>query len=519
MYKKLLKNCSAASLGLILSKISGLAKIAIVAALFGAGEEMDAWLVAFTVPSMAGFVLGEAVYVATVRLASRHLVQGSRDEAKAVCADGWREISALLNLVTTAVTLLTLLYVLFAPKLLKILAPGFDPERLDLASSLTILLSPAIVVISVQGGLHAILHVHGSFFMPSLRRLFTNIFTIFISLWLYHNYGVAACALGMVAGEFISCGLAVWAVTAVGARYTLSARLHWLPLRNSLATAVPAMLCVGALQVTSITDRAFASILPPGSIAALGYAMLLLMSAITFLRTIVDAGFPSLTALANKADADADADTAELRAGIMACFKTILFAGVPSTLALLLGRSLLIRLMLQRGKFDEAAAGAASIALLYYSLAMMPLLLRHFFTRLAQSLGKPMLPLPGAVAAAVSSVLLNLLLVPLMGHAGIALSLAGSTALHTVLLFVQLQRSAAVMPCIAMRRCSLQFAGAGIISLAAYAITGGLSGSSIAASGAAIAGYAAGLKLTGIVSSRHILRLNILRLRRLSAAS
>jgi len=502
MYRKLFKNCSTVSIGLVISRLSGMVKLAILASIFGTGDAMDAFLVAMAIPTAVLTIAGEGIYVSAVRLISRHRKPAERGRSP-IPREGWAEISSLFNVSVLGIAALSAAYWLLSPAIIKLVAPGFGEQKLAQTHMLAQCLAGVMVLNAVQNVLHAILHVHDRFAVPALKFLIFSAVAIVVVLSLHGRLGIMSYALGDVAGELACCLACYLAVKRVGGRYVWA----WHSggsLRESLRMGVPTMAGAGVLQITPITDRMFASGLAAGSISALGYGLQLLMVPLSFVRTIVDVGFPAIATIFHRPGRERDEP---LRQAVRASFTMLAVAAVPAAVVLLVWRRVLIALLLERGRFDAASAEATAIAVFFYSFALIPMAGRYFLTRLSQSCGDSLTPLPAAVVSAASNIALNVVLVPLMGHAAIPVALSAGTALGTAVLYVQLRRKIDVLRTAGIESLAVRAMAAGAAMFAAYVAAERLSGSIIVAGCVSAAAYGGGLAASGVVHPRYLLRI------------
>jgi len=488
MYRKLFRNCSTLSAGLVIGRLSGMLKVAVTAAIFGTSDAMDAYLVAMTVPAALLVVFGDAVYVATVKLVSRH----KHDAAPG----GWHEVSSLFNFSTAAMLALGALYWWFAPVIVRLIAPGFSPAKYACAVTLARCVAPVIILIPVQNVLIAFLNVHDHFAVPALKFFLPNVLAVASIVLFSKHLGIASYALGSVAGEAVVCVLCYVLAKSKGACYFFTWAGGSRGMRESLSLGVPILLCIGVLQVNNLTDRMFASGLPEGSISALGYAMLLLTFPLSIVRTVVDAGFPSITAIVHR---PSENDGGQLVRAVRACVKLLAIVAVPSAVMLLLWRTPVIAILLQRGRFDAASAAATGAALFFYAFALVPMAARHFLMRLSQSFGDSLTPLPSNIVCACANIAFNFLLVPMLGHVGIALSLTLATTLGAGILYAQLRRRIPALHSCGIETEAIRVLGAAGIMVAAYATVHRLTGWFIPAGFGAGAAYAGALVLCGAV--------------------
>jgi len=477
----------------MISRVSGMLKIVVVAAIFGTGDSMDAFLVAMAIPAAALIIFGEGVYVATVKLVARH--KGENGGAP----QRWAEVSSLFNLSVAGMAAFAAFYWLCAPVIVRLVAPGFTHEKLVQAQTLARCVSPVIILVTIQHVLNGMLHANDHFAIPALKVLLSNVFVVVSIAVLHSELGIASYAVGSVAGELFVCLCSYLMVRRIGARYSFSWAGHSRGVRDSIRLGVPVMAGVGVLQVSNITDRMFASGLPAGSIASLGYGMLLLTVPLSLVRTVVDVGFPSIAGIVHSRAVDRDR---QLARAISACVKILVIAVVPAALLLLLWRKPVISLLLQRGNFGAASASATATALLFYSLALAPMVFRYFLTRLSQSFGDSLTPLPANIACTATNIALNFLLIPILGHAAIALSLALSASIGVGLLYIQLRNKIKVLRDCGAEMMGLKVLGAGVLMVAGYLAAERFSHSIVAAGCAALMVYGAGLLAARVVDIR-----------------
>ena len=156
------------------SRILGVFREIVLAALFGAGNQMDAFNVAFRVPNLLRDLFAEgAMSAAFVPAFTRRLANESRESA-------WR----LGNLVISTLTLATLISVavawLFAPALVRALAPEFEavPGKLELTVLLTRIMLPFLATVAVSVAMMGMLNALHRFFIPALSPAMFNVATI-----------------------------------------------------------------------------------------------------------------------------------------------------------------------------------------------------------------------------------------------------------------------------------------------------------------------------------------------------
>ena len=162
------------------SRVLGLIREQVMAAMFGASFVTDAFNVAFRIPNVLRDLFAEGVFSAAfVPIFTEALQQ---DEKKARKLFG---AVALLLLISTG--LISLGIIFFAPELVGLYAASFkkDPDQFQLAINLVRLMAPFLTLVSLAALIMGILNTLKVFFVPALAPAFFNL--IMINVFHYKN--------------------------------------------------------------------------------------------------------------------------------------------------------------------------------------------------------------------------------------------------------------------------------------------------------------------------------------------
>ena len=130
-------------IAILCSRVLGLVREVIFASLFGASKNMDAFLTAFRAPNMLRDLFAEgALSTAFVTTFSSRIATDGDQSA-------WQLASKVATLTVIFMSVVTLLGVIFAPALIMVLAPGFAPDKAELTISLTRIMFPFILLVSL----------------------------------------------------------------------------------------------------------------------------------------------------------------------------------------------------------------------------------------------------------------------------------------------------------------------------------------------------------------------------------
>ena len=423
----------------MLSRILGFVRDILIAGILGAGPVADAFFVAFKLPNFFRRLFAEGAFNAGfVPLFSDLLTNKGTAQARVFAEQ------ALSVLLLTLFIFVTLAQV-GMPWVMQVLAPGFvgDPERFDLAVTFTRITFPYLLLISLVSLLGGILNSLQRFAAMAATPVLLNICLI--------------AAITLLAPHMPSPGHALaWGVAAAGVAQLLwlSAACHKagmdlrLPrprltpkVRELLRLMLPAALGAGVVQVNLVIDIVLASLLPKGSVSFLFYADRLNQLPIGVVGVAVGtAVLPLLSRLVAKGD-----QTGAV-AALNRAIELTLFLVLPAMFAFLLLADELILTLFQRGQFDVGASGATAFALTAYAVGLPAYVLIKILGPAFFARRDTRTPVLVGVAAVVANVILNLILMRYLAHAGLALATAIAAWLNVTLLSWILYRRGHLRP-------------------------------------------------------------------------
>lgn len=197
---------------------------------------------------------------------------------------------------------------------------------------------------------------------------------------------------------------------------------------------VPVLIGVAVNQVNSMVDRSLASTLVEGSISALNYANRLngfVMG--LFITSICSVIYPMLSKISNY---DNEKKFTE---SIVKSINSVILLVMPISIGAIVLSNPIVKLLFQRGEFDERATYMTSIALIMYSIGMVAFGLREVLAKVFYSLKDTKTPMINAGIAMGMNILLNIILVKQLQLAGLALATSLSGIICIFLLFISLK--------------------------------------------------------------------------------
>lgn len=374
------------ALSSLVSRFLGIFRDRILAGEFGAGDTLDVYYAAFRIPDLIFnlLVLG-ALSAGFIPIFTKLLNDPLRKAKDVLSGDkyrsAWELASNVLHLLVFSLIILSGLGIIFAPLLMKLVAPGFSVDKQILTASLTriMFLSPIFLGISsIFGG---ILQSFKRFFVYSLAPIMYNIGIIIGALYFVPIWGIYGLAWGVVFGALLHFLVQMPTVMSLGFNYVPFWRHPWWDkkIKELVIMMVPRTMSLAISQINLVVITIVASTLASGSLAVFNFANNLQSFPIgIFGISFAVAAFPTLSALAFNKD--------KLVNNFSVVFRQILFFIVPATVLLLTLRAQIIRVILGTGQFDWGDTIATIDTLGFFTISLfaqasLPLLVRMFYAR------------------------------------------------------------------------------------------------------------------------------------------
>ncbi len=340
----------------VLIKLAALAKDWLVARQFGAGDELDAFLIAFMIPSFGVAVLGHSFASAFIPSYLRVYELQSPAAAR-------RLVGAVLTAGMVLLLIVCLLLALAAPLLLRVVASNFDEAKLALSCRLLYLLLSVLAVSGISSIVGAVLNAHERFVATAVAPVAVPLGTLLGLVLFEERYGIEALAWGTVAG-FVLESLLLLAASARAGLLPRPSRPGWDPaLRDVGRRYWPMVVGTLLLSASAVVDQSMAASLGSGNVSVLNYggklvALVLSIVAVS-LSTVLLPRFSRLITSGRWNDLDR---TIRGYAGL------IVAGTVPIVVVLALAAAPMIRLLFERGAFTPETTAAVSRVQIYLSL-------------------------------------------------------------------------------------------------------------------------------------------------------
>jgi putative peptidoglycan lipid II flippase len=438
MNSRLARSAGLISTATMTSRLLGVGRELVLAALFGAGNAMDAFFVAFRIPNLVRDLFAEgAMSAAFVPTFTRCLTAKGKPAA-------WR----LGNLVITALVVVTGALVvagaIFAGPLVRAIAGDFAsvPGKLDLTILLTRMMLPFLTMVTIAVAAMGMLNALRHFFVPALSPAMFNIATIvcaFALVPLMPAIGlppIAGIAIGTLVGGLGQIALQWPALRREGYRYQPIVDARDAGLKEVLLLMGPGTLGLAAVQINIFVNTVLATGEGTGAVSWLSYAFRLMYLPIgLFGVSIATAALPEISQQAARDDMQG------LRRTLSSGLRMMLMLNVPATVGLVALAVPIVSLIFERGQFAlDHSTGPTAVALMCYAPGLVGYSAVKIASPTFYALRDSRTPVLVSAASIVINLALNLLLVRVLGYRGLALGTAFAALFNASLLLTLLAR-------------------------------------------------------------------------------
>jgi putative peptidoglycan lipid II flippase len=416
-----------------LSRVAGLVREVVAASYFGVKGPMSAFTIAFQVPNLVRSLFADAaIQAAFVPVFMEELEKGNKREA-------FRLASTLIFLVSLILGAITALFILLAPILVPLFAPGFSGHIQDLTVILSRLLFPILIMLGATGMVVGILNSYDRFGAFAISPLFWNLAIIAVLVGLAPAFPkdkqIYAYAIGVLVGTLVQLLIPAWDLRHTPFKFTWTFDWRSPDVRKVLLLMLPVTISLGLINFNLLINSFFGTLVSDRAPAAMDKAFrIYMLPQGVFSVAVTTVMFPTLARFAARGDYD------DLRSTMANGMRQIVLLLLPAAAFTLVLAVPIIRLVYQRGEFDASQTQLVATALYWFSFSLPFNGLFLLLTRTFFSLQRPWVPSAiSAVNLAVTAVAAWALYKP-FGIAGIVASTAIATAISVAAQTVVLRR-------------------------------------------------------------------------------
>jgi putative peptidoglycan lipid II flippase len=417
----------------MVSRVFGFLRDILIAGTLGAGPVADAFFVAFRFPNLFRSLFAEGAFTAAFVPIFAGILE-SEGRARAV-AFAQQAFSVLLWILLLFVVVVEMAM----PLAITVLAPGFrtDPEKFDLAVTLSRIVFPYLLFVSLVALLAGVLNSLGKFAAAAAAPILLNLCMIAALLWLepYAQTAGHALAWGVAVAGLVQF-VWLWVVCARAGVPVRLPRPRLSPeVRTLLRRALPVALGAGIYQVNMMVNTMLASLLPVGAVSYLFYADRIHQLPIGVVGVAVGTALLPLMSRQLRAGHLAAAHHSQNRA-----LEFSLLLTLPAATAMIVIAEPIIAALFQRGAFDAADARATASTLMALALGLPAYMLVKSLTPGYFARHDTRTPVKIAACTVMLNIALSLVLMGPLLYVGIALATSISAWANAIALAVILHR-------------------------------------------------------------------------------
>jgi putative peptidoglycan lipid II flippase len=367
------------SIAVMFSRVLGLVREMVFARYFGVGFIYDAYQVAFRIPNVLRDLFAEgALSAAFVKVFTDYQINKSEKEA-------WHLASLVLNALAVVLSVICIIGIIFSRQFIGLIADGFSPEKAALATTLTQIMFPFILLVAMAAVAMGVLNTKGVFGIPASASTVFNIvsvaFGLLIAYWLSHGgwelsgdkdtvpsgaaqWAIIGMAIGTTIGGAAQFLIQVPALYKVGFRFQPALSFTNEGVRHVMRLMTPAILGTSAVQINVLVNTFFVSGIN-GGVSWLSYAFRLMQFPIgLFGVAIGTASVPVLSRMAS------EGKFRDFRDTLSSSINLVFLMTLPSACGLIVLGEPIIRLIYVRGAFKESDVPMTALALAGYSIGL-----------------------------------------------------------------------------------------------------------------------------------------------------
>ena len=352
---------------ILCSRVLGLIRELLFAGLFGAGRNLDAFLMAFRVPNMLRDLFAEGALSAAFITTFSKKIATEGDES------AWRLANKVATLTAIFMSVVTLLGIVFAPQLIAVMTWwSWSPEKTELTILLTRIMWPFILLVSLAALVMGMLNAKQVFGPPAMASSFFNLGSIIggvaLGWWLDPHFG-ARSLIGLSVGTLIG---GLWQLTAqfpslrrVGYKYRPDFEWRDEGVRTVLGLMAPAVIAASVVQVNVLVNSGFAARLGDGPVSWLNIAFRLMQLPLGIFGVAV-----ATVTLPLVSRSAAVGNASEFRSALAHSIRLVLLLTIPAAIGLIILAEPIIHLIYEHGRFTPYATTQTAAALRFYAIGL-----------------------------------------------------------------------------------------------------------------------------------------------------
>ena len=411
----------------MISKIFGFARELVLTYTYGAGITSDVYITSMSIPTTLFASIATAISTVFIPL----FCEIDKEEGR---KSALKFTNNIFNVVVILGLLLAIATFIFAEPVVKLFAMNFTGEKLKLTVEFTKIMIFGVIFIGLSNIMTSWLQINNEFTIPGIIAYPFNICIItgiVLSTKLSLNSMAIGTLIGMASQFLIQLPFAI----KKGYKYKPYINLKDKYLKKMLPMIMPVFIGVGVSQLNMIVDKSLASTLGDGFITILNSANRLNQFVLgLFITTIASVVYPMLSRLSN------EEDKTIFSKSVSQSINSVLLLIIPISVGAMVFAEPVVRIVFERGAFDQESTKMTAIALSCYSIGMVGFGIREILNKVFYSIQDTKTPMINGTMEVLLNIILNVSFIKILGYKGLAMATSISSILTTVLLFTSLKK-------------------------------------------------------------------------------
>lgn len=367
------------SIAVMFSRLLGLIREQVFAYFFGAGFLYDAYVVAFRIPNVLRDLFAEgALSAAFVKVFTDYQIEKGEKAA-------WHLAGLVINGLAVIMSAICIVGIVFSRQFVDLVADGFSPEKAALATTLTQIMFPFILLVALAAVAMGVLNTKGVFGIPASASTVFNIVSMIVGLCLAYwlsgggwlgtpdasgipgasaQWAIIGMAIGTLIGGASQFLMQVPSLFKVGFRFLPVLSFTDEGVKRVMSLMAPAIIGTSAVQINVLINTYFVSGID-GAQGWLSYSFRLMQFPIGLFGVAVGtAAIPVLSRLAK------EGKTVQFRDTLSSSMNLVFLMTIPAACGLIVLGEPIVRLIYEHGKFTSTATNMTALALAGYSVGL-----------------------------------------------------------------------------------------------------------------------------------------------------
>jgi putative peptidoglycan lipid II flippase len=435
--RTIFRSAGTVSIAVFASRILGLIREQVFAAMFGAGYAYDAFIVAFRIPNLLRDLFAEgALSSAFVAVFTDYKTNKGSDAT-------WQLANNVITAVMLVVGFISLLGIFLSKNIVSIISPEFSlvPGKQELTILMTSIMFPFLLLISLSAVVMGILNTMGKFFVPAMASSYFNLGSIISGIafaFILPGLGfhpIVGMAIGVMIGGVLQLGVQIPSLKKQGFQFKPYVKFSDKGLIRIFKLMVPAIIGLSATQINIFINTIFASSCAEGSVSWLSYAFRILMFPIGLVGVSLSiATMPVISSHASKGDMPM------LKKDYVSSTVLSFIFSVPATFGLIFLSQPIIRVIFEHGNFNAVDTLNTASALELYAFGLFAYASLKIIVPVFYALNKTKYPVIGSFMTIILNICIIMATLRTYQHKAIALSTALCIIANFIFLSVVLYR-------------------------------------------------------------------------------